>query len=446
MLENIQERITRKTRQIKKERFLCLYLGCIGISILFGLVFKYGYDGFVSLVKPSLDLLYISSVSSINYSSFFSASASILSTIVAIIFSLLIFFTQISYQYTLIELFWNKETLILLMSYFGTIALSLMMLETTYQFPILVLILTFTCLLLLFPFSMLLIDKLVYEIGVEKLSVEVSSLLDANNESLALGKTKSFVNICKRSIKDNRQKDFSNIMFIFGNSVKKAKQKKMEDFVGMSGLDYLDIVSYLINSKLATNQRNVMIMLVLGQIDDYINSCFDIIKCNDLDLQTFLLKDYGMNMIKAGFDDKYVNRIVEILVNVFNNVQKKRCVSSEIECFNHKLEPNIVEYIGELATELYNHEHKFTSLKKPVEALFVIGAKALQVNEVVWGSGSRAPFLVVHELKEIENNIGADAFSKLFAISKVFIIDYKPELEKYLNEFKEYYKKAQFVS
>jgi hypothetical protein len=436
MLENIQERITRKTRGTKKERFLYLYLGCILISIFLGLVFKYKYNGFMS--KPSLDSVFISNISSVNYSSFFSTSASILSTIVAIIFSLLIFFTQISYQYTSIEIFWNKETLILLISYFSTIALSLVMLETTYQFPVLVLIMTFTCLLLLFPFSMLLIDKLVYEIGVDKLNAEISSLLDSNNESLALGKTASLVTICKRSIKNNRQKDFSKIMMIFMENVNKAKQKKMVDFIEITGLDYLDIVQYLINSKLTTNYKNKMIKNVLNQINEYIKSCFDILKCDDIDLQTNLLKDCGINMIKAKFNEKSINKIIKILVNIFNNVQKKRCMCSEIERLNNELEHDIIEYIGELATELYNCKYEISSLAESVKSLFVIGTKALQIDEVVGGSGSRAPYLVVQELKEIKDNIGADTFLKLVGESSVYIINNKPKLEPYLDKFKEY--------
>lgn len=301
MLENILERINRKIQPDFQK-----YSTYIIISVFLGIALKtiiWKHETIDDLILSINQLLNISSNSSIDNISIdhrlvSSTSAAILSTVFTIIFVLLTVFIQMSGAHTSEEVLQSKETKWLIRLYFVTIVFSLMMLETTFQFPIIVLTLTFTCILSLYPFLCAISSKFQYEVGVGKLGEEIYSLIDANNESLALGKINSLVRICKRSIRDNRRNDFLGIMFIFGNSVEKAKQKNMTDFVKISGLDYLDIISYLTKNKLTTNNRRVMIMSVLRQINEYINNCSDILECNDLDLQAILIKDEGMNMIK----------------------------------------------------------------------------------------------------------------------------------------------------
>ena len=111
------KKLSRKLQLIKKEKVLCQYLIFIGISILLGLFLKYEYDGFTSLIEPSLDSLHILKTSSINNSNLFITSVTMLSTVVTLIFAILIFFTQMSYEYTLTDIFMKKETLIGLTHY-----------------------------------------------------------------------------------------------------------------------------------------------------------------------------------------------------------------------------------------------------------------------------------------------------------------------------------------
>src|SRR5665647_881679 len=162
MLETIRKEANRKLQQVKENPVLCQYLKYIGISILLGVGFKYGYDGFVSLIKPYLDILHISSMSSIDHSYLFSATATILATIFTIIFVLRTFFVQVSDISESADILWNDETKNLVRLYFSTIVLSLMMLEASFQFPTLVLILTIACIFSLYPFLNNLSDKLVY--------------------------------------------------------------------------------------------------------------------------------------------------------------------------------------------------------------------------------------------------------------------------------------------
>lgn len=436
MLKNIQEIIPRKIQPDFQK-----YSTYIIISIFLGIALKtmiWNHEVIDDFIFSTDQLLNISSNSSIDHRLTSSTCAAILSTVFTIIFVLLTVFIQMSGAHTSEDVLQSDETKKLMILYFATIVFSLMMLETTFQFPIIVLTLTFACILSLYPFLCAISSKFQYEVGVGKLSEEIYSLIDANNESLALGRIGSLAGICKRSIKDNKLKVFMSIMPIFESSIKKAKQKEMADFVTLTGLDYLAFLSYLTNNKLTTNQRRTMFMLLFREINEYIDSCSYILKCDDLDIQTFLLKDEGMNMIKAGFDGKYVNRIFETLVHIFNDVQKKRDMKNEIKYLNHDLEPHIVEYIGELTTELYIRQGELSSLVKSVEAFLAIGAKACQVNEVAGNSGSSTPFFVVTELKKIEDNIGANNFEKLIANPKKYIAR-EPELEPYLDKFKEYY-------
>jgi len=257
---------------------------------------------------------------------------------------------------------------------------------------------------------------------VVKLRDEISSLIasskesDSNNESQALGRIFSLINIIKRSIKDDKLKEFSNIMHILEDSTKTAKQKEMTTFVEIIGLHYIDILKYSMMKKLTSSNMHTMIMTVLKKINDYFTEYSEILKCDQIDLQAILLKDAGIDMINAGFDDKYVNLIVDILRNIFYSIHEKKRIGKtleyifynrrkkqnteydkkqdEIGCLEYKLEPNIIEYVGELATALYNRKKEPSSLDTSVEALFVIGAKSCQVREQYKRPNSTTSFIV----------------------------------------------------
>jgi hypothetical protein len=340
MSKGIRKEANRKLQQIKKEvnkklqPYFRLYRTYIMISILLGASFKYGYDGFVSLIKPSLDMLHLSSVVltsviAINNSYLFSTSAAILATIFTIIFVLLTVFIQISDVYTSADIFQSNETKNLMRLYFTTIVLSLMMLETTFQFPILVLTLTFVCILSIYPFLYNLNDKLVYEVGVGKLHKEISSLIDSNDEYFANIKANSLFVIGKKCVKDNKQDTFDSIIYIFDISAKKAEKQNMVEIVETIGTYYSLFLDLLLKDESTTDKRRAMIKSLCRHIYSYVGNYSEIIKCEDLDVQTDVLKECGMEMIKADFDDRYVNQIVDILRNTFYTIQKKRNLDND---------------------------------------------------------------------------------------------------------------------
>jgi hypothetical protein len=242
MLETIRKEANRTLQQIKgkvikrqKRAFERLqpvyheYSTYIGISLFIGIVLKVidlNHQSFGNLVSSINHFLIISSVLQIDHSSIISLSATILPTVFTIIFALLMFFTQTSYEYTIIDIFEEDSTRFLIVLYLATIVLSLMMLLTTFQYPIFLLTLTLACIFSLYPFLRNISNKLVYEVGVEKLSIEIPSLIDSNNEFLAVRKIRSLVFINAKSIKSNRKGDFYNIMSIFEANAQKAKQRK----------------------------------------------------------------------------------------------------------------------------------------------------------------------------------------------------------------------------
>jgi len=219
MLEAIRKKANRKLQQVKENPVIRQYLKYIAISILLGVGFKYCYDGFISLIEPFLDILHISSVSSIDNSYLFSATATILATIFTIIFVLLTFFVQVSDISESVYILWNDEMKNLVRLYFATIVLSLMMLETNYQFPILVLILTIACIFSLYPFLNNLSNKLVYDVGLKNQSKKMSLLIASNDEVYTISEIRPLRDIGVRAIQEERLSYFKDVMSVFRTSI-----------------------------------------------------------------------------------------------------------------------------------------------------------------------------------------------------------------------------------
>lgn len=434
------------------------YSTYIVISILLGMILEFKLfdcflDNHIQLIDKYLN---VSSGNPIDHRLVASTSAAILSTIFTIIFVLLTVFIQISDIYNAASLFQSKETKNLMRLYFVTIVLSLVMLEMDFQFPILVLTLTFMCILSLYPFLNSFSDKIVYDVGVGKLSAEIPSLIDEDRESHALGKIYSLASISKRSIKDSRLSDFLVTMSIFQDSTQRAKKQKMIEFIEITGLHYYSILDNSIQLNSPKYNRTTMVRLIFNQINDYISEYSDVLKCQDIDLQIYSLKDIGTKMTQTDFNGRHMDLVVNTLLNIFFSVQKKRNLKdnekeideqSEIGYLAYELEPNIIESIGELATKLYNHKQEKSSFNRSVEALFLIGAKACQVHEKSLLTKSLASFEAAQQLEIIEDIIGNKKFEIIFEkmkSSKRYPFK-EPELEQYFDNFKKYYNNSKGV-
>lgn len=456
MSKDIRDIVSRikKLYFTKVQPFFYLYRTYIVISIFLGTGLEFKLfdkisDKPVQLINHFLNT---SSSSPIDHSLVFSTSASILSTVFTIIFVLLTVFIQMSGEYTSAYIFHNKETKNLMRLYFGTIVLSLMMLETTFQFPILVLTLTFACILSLYPFLYSLSNKLVYDVGVKNLSEEISSLIDSNNEDLAISKIYSLESICKRSIIDNRRRVFRNILITLETNTQKAKDKKMTRVIEIIGIRYLVILDLLIAENSTTIKENPttndaeMIMLLFGNIRRYAENYSEMIPCISLNYgQTFGLKEAGIKMMKGGFKDTAVNQIVEILFCTFKSLQKKRKMDNgERENLIEQFETDIVQYIGELAEESFQFTFKL-SFKTSMTSLFKIGAKVLQAKDKSERPSSSILCTIIKQLLEIENIIGVVQFEKLYISFKNNIFA-EPALETYLDDFKKAYGEAKKIN
>lgn len=441
MLEAIHDRVLniKKNCYIKAQSVFRLYKTYIVISIFLGIVLELKLldnlsDKPVQLINQFTN---ISNSNPIDYSLIFSTSAAILATIFTIIFVLLTVFIQISDGYMSAKIFHSNEAKNLMRLYFVTIVLSLMMLKTTYQFPTLVLTLTFACILSLYPFLHNISDKIVYDVGLRNINKKISLQITSNDEVSTINEIMSLREICISSIEEEQLLFFSNIMSIFSAHIYMVKQKKMIEAVEEFGNQYLYILSFLVNENPITNCRKKMTELLLREVKRYMSNCTEFIKCDSLEYQMFLLKPIGIDMIKASFDDKSIRVIINILWLKFYYLQENRNVNIIEEMEQEDLKDILVKYLGEMAKESfkYNRENPFTF---SVALLWKIGAELFQAKEEHNHPISQTLLsTIVEQLNEIEKLIDADFFEKKFEESK--IQPFNEQNKTYLDEFKELY-------
>lgn len=441
MPEGIRDRVSRikKLYYARVQSVFRLYKTYIAISILLGIalelkLFDKLSDKPVQLISQFVNT---SNGSPIDYSLVFSTSATILATIFTIIFVLLTVFIQISDVYTSAKIFYSNEAKNLMRLYFVTIVLSLMMLVTTYQFPILVLTLTFACILSLYPFLHNISNKLVYDVGLRNLSKKISLQITSNDEVSTINEIISLRDICVSAIEEEQLLYFNYVMSVFSTNIYMVKRQKMIEAVKEFGDQYLYILSFLVNENPITNNRKKMTELLLREVRKYMSNCTELIKCDSLDDQMFLLKPIGIDMIKASFDDKSVKVVINILWSNFYNIQSNKNIDIIEELKREDLKDTLVKYLGEMAKESfnYNRENPFTF---SVALLWKIGAELFQAEKEF--NRPISPTLlstIVEQLNEIEKLIEADLFQKKFEESK--IQPFNEQNKTYLDEFKELY-------
>jgi hypothetical protein len=433
MPEGIPDRVKGKIQQIKQNTILIQYLMYIVISILLGIILKYKlFDMFVLLINSSVNIL---SLSSIDHSLVFSTSAAILSTVFTIIFVILTVFVQVSDVSVSADIFRNNETKYLIVLYFGTIVLSLMMLETTFQFPILVLILTIACILSLYPFLLNFSDRLEYEVSVGKLTEKIISLMDSNKEFLALGKIISLSKICERSINDGRWIVFIEITSILEKITKMAKEKRMVEVIKIIGTNYSNLLYTIIKYKPTIN-KNSMFFIMKRNILIYVSDCSDMVDSTFLNsILVMIPLNTVTKRIKDCFEEDFFDEQIVILCYKSYSIWKKR------DGNNFQMEQGIIDSLGELAKESYNHNLS-RSLTISIGALFEIGVKESQEKiKSVYLSA-----LVLNKLEDIEKHIHHNNFEKVYDdfndISHISWAFGEPELEPYFAQFKEIYDKS----
>jgi hypothetical protein len=466
MPEGIRKRLSGKLQRTFRRLQLVYheYSISILISLCLGIILKVidlNHELFDNLVSSINKFLHISSAIQVDHSSIISMSATILFTVLAIIFAILIFFTQISYEYTMINIFEEDNVKFLIGLYFTTIVLSLMMLVTTFQYPIFLLTLALACILSLYPFLRNISDKLVFDVGVVKLSVEIPFQIASNNESFTRVKIMSLERICKRSIKENRDNAFIGIVGIYENITKMAKVNQMTEVLRLIGINYSKILECLIfthhssrfeelrvslsnlvkrfttyskKEEKQINNKNVMLLIFEGKIHTYVSEYSNII---DINMLKILLVGSPLNAIiksiKDGFKEDFFNEQVVILC--YKSYSKLIDRSTE----NYQIDKSIIDSLGDLAKESYKH-HMIRSLTISMGALFEIGVKDQEEKKSVNSST-----LVINKLIEIEDYITPECFEKVYKnfnhISHISWAFGEPKLEPYFDNFKELYHK-----
>jgi len=434
MLEAIRKRIHEIQQQVKKNRFFseCIYY--IKISIVLGIFFKYVYTPVISFIWPVLGILHISTVSSGDHSYLFSTCATIVSTVFTIIFVLLTVFVQVAGPNGSTDILWSKETKSLIRLYFSTIVLSLMMLEATFQFPIIILTLTLACIFILYPFLRYYVgNKLMYDVEPVKLNAEIYTNMSSNNEHPALTGIMSLSRICENSIKDDRRDVFDLILGIYEGITKKANENEMVEIINLVGNRYSQFLDLLIKDKPTKSNRKYMMHMLEVKINSYVSKYSNVV---DSEAFYTLLVWGPLNTltekIKAGFNDDYLNeRIITQCYKSYSKLQEGRI--DDDDTYNW-----IIESLGELAKESYNYELD-RSLVKSIGALFTIGVKAYKRDD----EPDHPILLVVGTLNEIKEYISPEYFEKIYNdfndVSHISRAFGEKELEPFFDEFKKFY-------
>jgi len=424
-------KISLKKGYIEEQKLILnRYLPYIKISIILGIVVKFKlFDKTFLLIDSFVNIL---NESPYDHSYLFSTSAAILTTVLTIIFVLLTVFIQMSGKYTASDIFQSDETKILMALYLGTVILSLMMLETTCRFPTLILTLTFVCILSIYPFLENFSSKFVYEVGLDNSLKRIPSLIISDNETSTISELKRLGEVSIRVIKEDRLQYFFEIIKFYTN-IREAKQKQMTGAVEAFGDQYLYLLTFLVKNNSITDNKKKMFKLLIRQIQDYMSNYSYMIKCETLELQMYLLKEIGIDMISSSFDNRSIEKVVITLKNSLNNIRNIETSDYSKE----KLEKSLVEYIGELAEELFNNQKK-SPFTISLVSLWEIGLELYKENEKSNTPDSSLLFTVIKQIYELEELIGNINFEKQIEHFKLQFSD-ESGIENINSEFKKYY-------
>lgn len=438
----------KKLTELLNNNVFIKYLTYASISLFLGILIKFKVcdeifiliNSFIYTLTNVLGLNeYILILNESNYSSLFSTSAAILSTLFTLVFVLSTLYVQMLNKFTSLNIFSTKETKFLMGTYFGTIILSLIMLETNYQCPTLILIMTVFCVLSIYPFMQSVNSKLMYS-GIKKLLIEIKISINTNEEPRAISILDELKELHKSITNVIHIGSFIKAMIYCDNICMIAKDHQMKEVVSRIGYHYFDIMSILMGNNLELKQINERTKFVLSSIENYTRNYSEIIDYVDLYGQVVFLSTNGTNLIKNNVKDSSIKIVADCLYNNFSIMQKKRVVGEVIEKNINDLEMSIIEYIGELARESLDKKLNLT-VNTAIMFLWKIGA------EITWGTykkecrSSPILFTVVDQLKKIEDSTGDVLFKRIFEYSKSEISN-NQEIKSCLNDFNKFYYNA----
>lgn len=431
MSKSILEKIYKEEQKLVLKK----YLPYVVFSLVLGIVVKFKlFDRTFLYINSFINIL---NETPYDHSSLFSTSAAILTTILSIIFVLFTVFVQMSDKYTSPDIFQSYETKTLILLYLGTVILSLMMLETNCCFPTLILTLTFICILSIYPFLQSFSTKFVYEVSLDISLKKISGFIASDDEKSAIKELMRLEEVSKRVIKEDRLQYFLDIISFYAN-IREAKQKNMNDVIEGFGNQYINLLLFLANTKPQTNAKEMMFKLLIRQIQEYMSSYSGMIKCERLELNMYLLKETGKEAVSSGFNNKNIEGVVNTLHYSLTYIHERENVD-----YKEELEKSLIEYMGEIAEELFNNQ-KMSPFKISLLSLWEVGVELYKENEKS-PQDSSLMFTVIEHIYEIEQLIGDNIFEETIGSFGLRFFD-KSDIHEINNKFKKYYDEIKIMT
>ncbi|MDO9567466.1 MAG: hypothetical protein Q7J15_12110 [Candidatus Desulfaltia sp.] len=419
---------------IRKSNILNYHTTLI-ISIIIGILLKYGDFSFNSLTQHSP-----------NYEVLFSTIATILASLFALIFIILTIFIQLSNKYYSFELFMGRDMKIFMTVYFVTIITSLAMIQSGYYFPVLVFISATFCILSLYPFMYNINRKILYDVGVKNLGEEIAESIDSKEQASAVHRIEELGRLGEMTLHNNDSQNINNIAHILSKNLEVAGDNKLFRIVEAIGTQYIKIIT-----QCSSETKEEIVCKMLSEISTYMSLYSSNIYYGTLEKQQGAIKNLGVRFIQDDFKDKYILLIEKSLYWGLESTHE------HIWDFDE----NALSYLGDLAKQSFKK-----SLNKPLEealaCLWLIGfiiyteiedvdaeykleSRLTRKEEKKFISRlnhlNRSLSINIDNLKSIEELCGNDEFENLYEkCQKSQILTWIINVD--VHEFKEYYSQS----
>lgn len=419
---------------IRKSNILNYHTTLI-ISIIIGILLKYGTFSFNSLTQHSP-----------NYVVLFSTIATILASLFALIFLILTIFIQLSNKYSSFELFVSKDIIIFMTVYFLTIIASLAMIQSGYYFPVLVFTSATFCILLLYPFMYNINIKILYDVGVKNLGEEIAEFIDSKEQASAVHRIEELGHLGEMTLHNNDFQNIDNIVNILSKNLEVAGDNKLFRIVEAIGTQYIKIIT-----QCSSKTKEEIINKVLSEISTYMSLYSSNIYYGTLKKQQDAIKNLGIRFIQDDFKDEYILSIEKSLYWGLESTHQDLWDFDE----------NALSYLGDLAKQSF----KKSSIKPLEEALaclwligFIIYIEIIDENEECelnrlltrkeekdlthrLNNLNRSLSITIDNLKSIEELCGNDEFENLYEkCQKSQILTWISNDD--VPKFKEYYSQS----
>ncbi|MDW7728291.1 MAG: hypothetical protein SCH70_14530 [Candidatus Methanoperedens sp.] len=215
-----------------------------------------------------------------------------LAAILALIFAIIILSIQMTQKYTAIDVFFNRITKILMLIFSITIILPLLMLETGYYFPEIMISLFTFCILSLYPFLKNINLKLKYEVGIQNLNEKISENFDSNLDAQTANKIKELSNLGQNALKDHQSDKTNTVIRSLNDFSILATEKKLISTIKAIETGVIKLICSAIDRKkveMITDLFNILTYLIYPHDDRLV-----------INKRQRMLKEVGIKIIETG--------------------------------------------------------------------------------------------------------------------------------------------------